>query len=242
MLCKPVMGGISAPYGYSPGYLGGRVKHNGIDFFWLYKEQEASRRVYSAHPGTVTDAGYSSQAGNYVLVDIGGGYKVRYIHLSQIAVKVGQRVGYSTFLGVMGDTGTATAPGQIHLHMDLFKGTERVNPAPYLVLPFGYGRITPATTETTPIPEPETENDMAKIIHDKDKGGYWLVTAIDYLELASSVAADLYPTFGDAVLVSNRQRIQTLAVIDTIRSNRRKEFSSDGSVADLVTKLDSIFK
>lgn len=84
---------------------------------------------------------------------------------------------------------------------------------------------------------------MAKIIHDKDKGRYWLVTAIDYLELASSVAADLYPTFGDAILVTERQRVQTLAVIDTIRSNRRKEFTSpDGSVADLVTKLDSIFK
>ena len=99
---------------------------------------------------------------------------------------------------------------------------------------------------TQPVPtQPifQEGDDMARIIHDKDKGGYWLVTAVDYLELSSSVAIDLYPTFGDAILVTHRQRVQTLAVIDTIRSNRRKEFASaDGSVADLVTKLDSIFK
>lgn len=239
---KPVIGGVSAPFGYSAAYFGGSRKHSGVDFYWLNRDVTGSRKVYSAHPGTVVDAGYSSAPGNYVLVDIGGGYKLRYIHLSQIAVKVGQKVGYSTLLGVMGDTGTATQPGQIHLHLDLFKGDTRVDPAPYLTLPFGYTGInTAAATKPVRI-EPE-EDDMAKIIHDKDKGGYWLVTAIDYLELASSVAVDLYPTFGKAVLVTERQRVQTLACIDTIRSNRRKEFSSpDGSVADLVTKLESIFK
>lgn len=233
------MGGISAPYGYSPGYQGGRVKHNGVDFFWLYRDPVGSRKVLSAHPGTVTDVGYSAAAGNYVLVDIGGGKKLRYIHLESAAVKVGQRVGYSTPIGVMGNTGTT----DVHLHLDLFDGANRIDPEPHLTLPYGYGGITPANTTTEPIPELEKDDDMARIIHDKEKGGYWLVTAVDYLELASSVAADLYPTFGDAILVTHRQRVQTLAVVDTIRSNRRKEFASaDGSVADLVTKLDSIFK
>lgn len=147
MFCKPVMGGITS--GYGPRSIG---FHNGIDFGWLLRDVAGSRRVYSAHPGTVVDAGYSSAPGNYVLVDIGDGKKLRYIHLSRIDVSVGQEVGYSTPIGVMGDTGTSTAPGQVHLHLDLFDGSNRVDPEPYLTLPFGYTGPAFAEVDSTPIP------------------------------------------------------------------------------------------
>lgn len=84
-LARPVMGGVTSPYG-SRTINGVRNWHSGVDFGWLNADIAGSRRVYSAHPGTVFDAGYSSAPGNYVLVDVGGGFELRYIHLSSIAV------------------------------------------------------------------------------------------------------------------------------------------------------------
>lgn len=160
MFARPVMGGISAPYGYSAGYRGGRVKHNGIDFYWLYRDPVGSRKVLSAHPGTVADVGYSTATGNYVLVDIGGGKKLRYMHLASSSVRPGQKVSYSTPIGVMGNTGTP----DVHLHLDLFDGDTRIDPEPYLTLPFGYTGPTLSTggSKPTPIPTlPESlEDDM----------------------------------------------------------------------------------
>lgn len=157
-LARPAAGPITSPFG--PRRIG---FHNGIDFGWLLADPTGSKRVRSAHPGTVVDAGYSSAPGNYVLVDIGGGYKLRYIHLSRIDVTVGQKVAYSTPIGVMGDSGTSTSPGQVHLHFDLYSGTNRINPEPYLEFPYGYTGPTFAGGGATPIePEPviEEEEDM----------------------------------------------------------------------------------
>ena len=168
MLAKPVMGGISSRFGWRTlrDRLGRSYRnfHNGLDFGWLLLHPIKSRVVYSAHPGRVVDAGSSYEPGNYVLVDIGGGKKLRYIHLSRIDVTVGQKVGYSTPIGVMGDTGASTARGQVHLHLDLFDGANRVDPEPYLTLPFGHTGPTLSTggSKPTPIPTlPESlEDDM----------------------------------------------------------------------------------
>lgn len=152
MFAKPVMGGVTSPFGAR--IVDGRYNfHNGVDFGWLYAHPIKSRRVYSAHPGTVVDAGYSSAPGNYVLVDVGGGFRLRYIHLASIGVRVGQKVGYSTFIGVMGATGTSTRSARTHLHLDLFKGAARVNPEPYLTLPFGYTGPTFTQADTKPVEE-----------------------------------------------------------------------------------------
>ncbi len=184
MLCKPVMGGITS--GYGPRSIG---FHNGVDFGWLLRDVAGSRRVYSAHPGTVVDAGYSSAPGNYVLVDIGGGKKLRYMHLSRIDVTVGQKVGYSTPIGVMGDTGTSTAKGQIHLHLDLFDGQYRINPEPYLTLPFGYAGTTQASTGATPI-DPRKAEPMY-LIKTTD-GTISLVTSTGIAHFTDMAHADLF--------------------------------------------------
>ena len=165
-LAKPVMGPITSRYGWRT-INGVRNFHNGLDYGWLYVNVDGSRKVYSAHPGVVSDVAYSAIAGNYILVDIGGGYKIRYIHLASSFVRAGQRVGYSTLLGIMGDTGSSTS--QIHLHMDLFSGESRINPEPYVKLPFGYdgpdlsggGTVTlpPAEKPTVPENEYEIEDD-----------------------------------------------------------------------------------
>lgn len=186
MLARPVMGGITS--GYGPRSIG---FHSGVDFGWLLRDVEGSRRVYSAHPGTVTDAGYSSAPGNYVLVDIGDGKKLRYIHLSRIDVTVGQKVGYSTPIGVMGDTGTSTARGQIHLHLDLFDGSTRINPEPYLTLPFGYAGTTQASTGATPL-EPDPRKAEPMYLIKTTDGTISLVTGTGIAHFTDMAHADLF--------------------------------------------------
>lgn len=169
-LAKPVMGPITSRYGWRT-INGVRNFHNGLDYGWLYADVSGSRKVYSAHPGIVDDAAYSAIAGNYVLVNIGGGYRVRYIHLASSSVTVGQRIGYSTLIGTMGDTGSSTS--QIHLHMDLFSGDTRINPEPHVTLPFGYDgpdlsgggstTIPPTTTPIIPADEYYIEDDEMTI-------------------------------------------------------------------------------
>lgn len=200
MLCKPVMGGITSHYGwrtlrdrYGREY---RNFHNGTDFGWLNADVAGSRKVYSAHPGIVVDAAYSSEPGNYVLVDIGGGKKLRYIHLDSFAVKVGQKVGYSTFIGVMGDTGTATSPGQIHLHLDLYKGSERVNLEPFLTLPFGHTGPSLAGG-ASPIPIESEEDDMAHfdLIKTPDGTVWWCVNRATRYAIPNGDALTTYQAF-----------------------------------------------
>lgn len=72
------------------------------------------RPVYAVSGGTVVDARYSSSAGNFVTVDHGS-IRTRYLHLSKISVKKGQRVSRGQLLGLSGNTGYSAGP---HLHFD----------------------------------------------------------------------------------------------------------------------------
>lgn len=212
MLCKPVMGGITS--GFGPRSIG---FHNGVDFGWLLRDVAGSRRVYSAHPGTVVDAGYSSAPGNYVLVDIGDGKRLRYIHLSRIDVRVGQKVGYSTPIGVMGDTGTSTAPGQVHLHLDLFDGPYRINPEPYLTLPFGHtGPV--FAGGASPIPIESEEDDMAHfdLIKTPDGTVWWCVNRATRYAIPNGDALTTYQAFakeltGSELPIRDKTHAQILA-------------------------------
>lgn len=196
-LAKPVMGPITSKYGGR--YINGVYSfHNGLDYGWLNANITESRKVYSAAPGTVVDAGYSADPGNYVLVDIGGGYKVRYIHLASDNVTVGQKVGYSTRIGTMGDTGNSTRPGQIHLHMDLYYGSNRVNPEPHVTLPFGYtGSSLAGGGTTTPI----GNEDMAHfdLISTPDGTVWWCVDRVMRYAIPSGANLATYQAFHKAL-------------------------------------------
>lgn len=66
--------------------------------------------------------------GLHVVIDHGYGYKTLYGHMSQIDVKVGQKVKKGQQIGLVGSTGTSTAP---HCHYEVhYKGT-KVNPIHY---------------------------------------------------------------------------------------------------------------
>ncbi|MEL6721021.1 MAG: M23 family metallopeptidase, partial [Bacteroidota bacterium] len=66
--------------------------------------------------------------GNSVVIDHGYGFRTLYGHMSTIDVVLGQEVKKGQRIGLVGSTGTSTAP---HLHYEvIFKG-KKVNPIHY---------------------------------------------------------------------------------------------------------------
>jgi hypothetical protein len=70
---------------------------------------------------TLQNISIDNAGGNYVLLDIGGGYSAFYAHLIKgtAAVKEGDMVKRGQVLGKLGNTGNSSQP---HLHFDIVKG------------------------------------------------------------------------------------------------------------------------
>ena len=85
--------------------------------------------TYAAKEGTVTEAGYSPSAGNWVVIDHGNGIVTKYMHHEEIYVKKGQHVEKGQQIGLSGSTGDSTGN---HLHFQLEIDGKAVDPTPYL--------------------------------------------------------------------------------------------------------------
>jgi murein DD-endopeptidase MepM/ murein hydrolase activator NlpD len=73
--------------------------------------------------------------GNYFDINLTGnwsGWKVRYAHCNKIFVTSGQAVKAGQSVGLMGTSGGSDGP---HIHFEVFKGSDRVNPMRYLPAP-----------------------------------------------------------------------------------------------------------
>lgn len=68
--------------------------------------------------------------GKHVLIDHGYGYKTLYAHMNTITVKQGERVKKGQKIGLVGSTGTSTAP---HLHYEIWINGNAVNPIDYVL-------------------------------------------------------------------------------------------------------------
>lgn len=108
--------------------------HQGIDLVGI-----TSKNVYSICNGIVERAGWDAGGfGNYVRIKEDGTENRIYLaHLAQVNVKVGQRVTYTTIVGIMGNTGNSTGP---HTHVEIreFKNgavLRRISPAIYMGIP-----------------------------------------------------------------------------------------------------------
>lgn len=98
--------------------------HEGMDF-----TAPVGTEVYVTGDGVVETVEYSySGYGNQVVVNHGYGYKTRYAHLSKFKVKVGQKLKRGDLVGLVGNTGKSTGP---HLHYEVIKGGNAVNPVYY---------------------------------------------------------------------------------------------------------------
>jgi murein DD-endopeptidase MepM/ murein hydrolase activator NlpD len=106
-----------------------RKFHYGMDF-----TARTGTPIYATGDGVVYKADASlSGYGNHIEIQHGYGYKTLYAHLSKYKCRPGQRVKRGDIIGYVGSTGRSQAP---HLHYEVFKNGERVNP-----LNFYYGSI-----------------------------------------------------------------------------------------------------
>jgi len=112
-----------------------RKFHFGMDF-----TAKRGTPIYASGDGKIKRADNNSSGyGNHVRIDHGNGYVSLYAHLSRYNVHKGQKVKRGDVIGFVGSTGRSTAP---HLHYEIFKDGERINP-----LNFYYGHLSPEEFE-----------------------------------------------------------------------------------------------
>ncbi len=63
-----------------------------------------------------------------VVIQYETGYETLYAHLNEIGVEAGDEVKMGEIIGGLGSSGQSTGP---HLHYEVRKGGENVNPADY---------------------------------------------------------------------------------------------------------------
>jgi murein DD-endopeptidase MepM/ murein hydrolase activator NlpD len=121
----PVRGAVNSEFGnrLSPWT---RVTefHSGLDI-----NAQPRTPVRAPAAGTVTFAGTQQEYGNTVMVDHGQDVRSIYGHLSQIAVKQGERVERGQVIAYTGNTGRSSGP---HLHYEILVKGHSVNPRAYL--------------------------------------------------------------------------------------------------------------
>lgn len=90
--------------------------------------------VYAAADGTVKEIGYNQLDGNYVVLSHSDGYVTRYLSLeSPCALKVGDKIKHGQLLGKMSASQGNECLDGAHLHFEMLKDGEYVNPLEVLV-------------------------------------------------------------------------------------------------------------
>lgn len=124
---------IASGFGYrSDPFTKVRKFHEGMDF-----SAKTGTPVYATGDGVVARADNTASGyGNHIVIRHGYGYETLYGHLSKYKCRAGQRVKRGDIIGYVGSTGRSEAP---HLHYEVHKGGEVVNP-----INFYYGNISAA--------------------------------------------------------------------------------------------------
>ncbi len=101
-----------------------RKLHTGIDF-----GAPRGTPIQATGDGTVVKVEHKRTGyGNSVVIDHGYGYQSRYGHMQRIDVKVGQKVKKGQKIGLVGSSGTSTAP---HCHYEIIYKGQKINPIQY---------------------------------------------------------------------------------------------------------------
>jgi murein DD-endopeptidase MepM/ murein hydrolase activator NlpD len=106
-----------------------RKFHYGMDF-----TAPRGTPIYASGDGVVTKADNRAVGyGNHITIDHGYGYVSLYAHLYKYNVRPNQKVKRGDLIGFVGSTGRSEAA---HLHYEIFKDGERINP-----INFYYGNL-----------------------------------------------------------------------------------------------------
>lgn len=117
---------IAADYGLMTHPILKKKKfHKGIDI-----PAKTGDPVYATSDGIVStsDDGRTNY-GKFIVVDHDKTFQSKYCHLSKLMVKEGDEVIKGQLIGLIGSTGLSTSP---HLHYEVLKNGENVNPNHYL--------------------------------------------------------------------------------------------------------------
>lgn len=116
---------LTSSFGYrTDPFTGKAAFHAGIDI-----GGETGDPIYAAGAGQVILAEQSGARGLYIVIQHPEGLQTSYMHLSNINVSLGDRVSKRDIIGEMGSTGRSTGS---HLHFQVMKQDEVVNPLPYI--------------------------------------------------------------------------------------------------------------
>jgi len=121
----PAGGKISSGFGMRehPRF-GGRKLHTGIDI-----TMPKGTPLHATADGVVSFSDRSGGNGNIVVIEHGHGLTTVYAHNSKNIVKAGQAVKRGDVIALSGSTGISTGP---HLHYEVWRNGQSINPAPFL--------------------------------------------------------------------------------------------------------------
>ncbi len=118
---------VTSDFGMRKNPITGQNKmHEGVDL----ANGRTGDAVKAIRSGKVVTAGYHKTAGNWVVIDHGGGLQSRYMHmLGNLPVKKGQTVQAGQTIGRVGSTGNSTGA---HLHLEVRHNGKAIDPMSYL--------------------------------------------------------------------------------------------------------------
>ena len=122
----PTAGWIASVFGHrNDPFTGAWTMHWGLDI-----STNVGNPIMATADGIVIKVETDKYLGKNVTISHGNGYTTVYGHMSNFAVRAGQKVKRRDIIGYIGQTGKAAGP---HVHYEVFKDGKRVDPRNYLL-------------------------------------------------------------------------------------------------------------
>ncbi|MBN1118653.1 MAG: peptidoglycan DD-metalloendopeptidase family protein [Bacteroidales bacterium] len=100
-----------------------QIMHNAVDL-----AAKEGTPIIATASGTVLNAEFKKGHGNLIVIEHDDVYTTFYSHLKEFKVNTGDKVSQGDVIGLVGSSGLSTGP---HLHYEVLKNGERVNPEDY---------------------------------------------------------------------------------------------------------------
>lgn len=122
---QPVKGIVTSAFGSRISPVKGNDEvHKGVDV-----AVPTGTCAIAADDGVVQEARWSDSYGYFLSYTTKSGYDILYAHLNELLVKKGDKINRGQVLAYTGSTGQSTGA---HIHIELRKDKELVNPMDYL--------------------------------------------------------------------------------------------------------------
>ncbi len=122
----PATGWMASVFGHrNDPFTGAWTMHWGIDI-----STNTGNPIMATADGIVIKVQTDKYLGKNVTISHGNGFTTVYGHMSNFAVKAGQKVKRRDIIGYIGQTGKAAGP---HVHYEVFKDGKRVDPRNFLL-------------------------------------------------------------------------------------------------------------